>query len=87
MESGRLVRSNAEHTNGFVRALVGLPGGLLARGSGDSTVRLWEAETGCLVWVLAGHTGEITALTGLPGGLVASGSLDETVVIWRFEKV
>ena len=41
VESGRLVRTLAGHT-GYVRALAGLPGGLLASGSCDNTVAVWR---------------------------------------------
>ena len=52
-------------------------------GSKDSTVRLWEVESGRLVRTLAGHTGSVCTLAGLPGGLVASGPGDRTVAVWR----
>ena len=68
---------------GWVRAVVSLPGGLLASGSNDNTVRLWEVESGRLVRTLAGHTGYVNALAGLPGGLLASGSADRNVAVWR----
>ena len=68
----------------YVSALAGLPGGLVASGSLDTTVvRVWEVESGRLVRTLAGQTGYVMALTGLPGGLVASGSHDNTVAVWR----
>ena len=82
MDSSRLVRTLAGHT-GTVFALAGLPGGLLASGSDDMTVRLWEVESGRLMRTLAGHTGTVFALASLPGGLLASGSGDETVAVWR----
>ena len=81
-EAGYRLRTLAEHTSA-VFALAGLPGGLLASGSGDNTVRVWEVESGRLVRTLAGHTDYVLALAGLPGGLVASGSDDNTVAVWR----
>ena len=72
----------AGHTRA-VCALAVLPGGLLASGSGDKTMRLWEVGGGRLVPTLTGHTGVVMALAGLPGVLLASGSEDETVVVWR----
>ena len=41
VESGRLVRTLAGHT-GADYALAGLPGGLVASGSGDTTVAVWR---------------------------------------------
>ena len=49
------------------QALAGLPGGLVASGSRDKTVRVWEVESGRLVRTLAGHTDYVWALAGLPG--------------------
>ena len=80
--AGYRLRVLAGHT-GAVWALAGLPGGLVASGSGDNTVRVWEVESGRLVRTLAGHTGGVRALSGLPGGLVASGSKDNTFAVWR----
>ena len=57
--------------------------GLVASGSSDRTVRVWEVESGRLVRTLAGHTGGVSALAGLPGGLVASVSHVNTVAVWR----
>ena len=82
MKSGRLVRALAGHA-GCVHAVAGLPGRLLASGSEDETVRLWEIGSGRLVRTLAGHTGSVNALAMLLGGLLASGSDDNTVVVWR----
>ena len=80
--AGYRLRALAGHTD-IVYVLAGLPGGLLASGSFDKTVRVWEVESGRLVRTLAGHTSAVLALAGLPGGLVASGSGDSTVVVWR----
>ena len=55
----RLRALQAGHTS-VVYALAGLPGGLLASGSDDNTVRVWEVESGRLVRALAGHTGTLS---------------------------
>ena len=62
-----MMRTLTGHTSG-VYALAGLPGGLVASGSDDKMVRVWEAESGRLVQTLAGHTSGVYALSGLPGG-------------------
>jgi len=50
---------------------------LLAAGSGDSTIRIWETETGKMVEVLNRHRGAVTSLAYSPdGSRLASCSLD-----------
>lgn len=78
------------HTDGVVAlATVPLPDRrvLLATGSMDQTIRLWDPDTGNLIGApLKGHTAGVTALATVPlrGGrvLLASGSDDGTIRLW-----
>ncbi|KAH8588760.1 WD40-repeat-containing domain protein [Bisporella sp. PMI_857] len=58
-------------------------GQLVVSGSGDKTVRLWDAATGVLQQMLEGHSKWVSAVTFSPNGqLVVSGSIDKTVRLW-----
>ena len=82
--AGYRLRALAGHTD-CVWASVSLPGGLVASGSLDQTVRVWKVGSGRLVRTLVGHTSFVFALAVLPGGLLASGSYDKTVRVWEVE--
>jgi WD40 repeat protein len=58
-------------------------GPLLASGSEDQTIRLWDLKTGQCMRVLQGHTSWIWSVAFSPSGQkLASGSEDQTVRLW-----
>ncbi|MBT9156007.1 MAG: hypothetical protein DDT37_00982 [Firmicutes bacterium] len=59
-------------------------GRLLASGSKDQTVRLWEVSTGKELSILRGHEDPVSPVAFSPDGrLLASGSEDKTVRLWE----
>jgi WD40 repeat protein len=55
----------------------------LASGSGDRTVRVWDAATGAEVACLRGHEGRVASVAFDPAGRrLASSSRDRTVRVW-----
>ncbi|KAF2187192.1 WD40 repeat-like protein, partial [Zopfia rhizophila CBS 207.26] len=58
-------------------------GKILASASVDSTVQLWDADTGAVLQTLEGHSSRANAVAFLPDGKVlASASGDSTVKLW-----
>jgi WD40 repeat protein len=61
-------------------------GPLLASGSGDLTIKLWDVENGSEIRTLEGHANQIAALTFAPdGSTLASASWDGTVKLWNLK--
>jgi len=79
---GGLIQQLKGHTSPVQSCTWSSDGALLATGSSDSTVRLWDAE-GALVKELTGHTESVNWVAWSPSGqLLASASDDATVRLW-----
>ena len=59
---------------------------ILASGSWDTTVILWDVESGQVLRTLEGHTDHVESVAFSPGGqMLASGSQDSMVILWDVE--
>jgi WD40 repeat protein len=71
------------HTEAISALALAPDGRLLATGSRDARVTLWDAATGEALHTLSGHTAHITALAFSPDGAQAlSASQDNTLSLW-----
>eukprot|EP00906_Rhabdomonas_costata_P038761 RCo054841 len=72
------------HTGWVFSVSISPDGNLLASGSWDKTIKLWNLESGKLERTLTGHTGWVRAVAISPNGSrLVSGSDDGTVKVWN----
>ena len=80
---GKVIAHWTGHTEPVISLAFSPNGRLLASGSWDSTLRLWEIESGQFMQ-LDGHERGVAALDfSQDGQFLASGSWDDTVIIWN----
>jgi RNA polymerase sigma factor (sigma-70 family) len=71
------------HTAEVVGVALSPDGKVLASGSADKTIKLWDVKTGQNTATLMGHTDQLCCVALSPDGkTLASGSADETVRLW-----
>ncbi|KAI1464523.1 sulfur controller 2 [Daldinia caldariorum] len=70
-----------QHTNGVT--CLQFDDNMLATGSYDSTIKLWNIETGEVIRTLRGHTSGIRALQ-FDDRILVSGSLDGDLRVWNW---
>ncbi|MBE9104817.1 serine/threonine protein kinase [Nostoc cf. edaphicum LEGE 07299] len=70
--------------SGKSAGVAGLNRGILASGSWDNTIKLWDVKTGKEIRTLTGHTNWVNSVTFSPDGkFLASGSADCTIKLWQ----
>lgn len=76
-------RSNGHSSS--VTCVAWLPNGQCISGSTDTTLCVWDPNTGQCLRTLEGHNGWVNCLAVLPNGLCVSGSEDKTLRVWDLE--
>ena len=88
-ENGRinLFSNSLEHMGTFVdkwgiESLYGISHKILASGSTDKNIKIWDIDKRAIMSTLSGHTNGVTTLCDVGGGQLVSGSWDESLIIW-----
>ena len=85
MASGTLKQVLVGHERWVWSLAYSSDGRILASGSLDHTIRLWDAHTGELLATWMAHQGMVSSLAFDPSGeRLASGSFDGSVCLWEF---
>jgi WD40 repeat protein len=75
------------HQGGILCTAISPDGRLLASGSADRTIKLWEFGTGNLLATFVGHNDSVTGLAFTPdGNQLLSGSIDGTIRLWDISR-
>ena len=74
------------HTSAVFSVAFSSDGNILASGSADDTIRLWNTDTGTHIRTLSGHTSAVRGVAFSPdGNTLASGSADNTIRLWNID--
>ena len=78
-----VLRGHADIVNSLAVVGSGTAQRLLASGSNDCSVRLWDVDAGTCTAVLIGHTNFVLCLADLGGGRLLSGSWGGSLRVWN----
>jgi WD40 repeat protein len=81
-----IVRSLVGHSGAVWTIAMSPSEDLLASGSFDRTIKIWNPKTGTLLRTLSGHADAVRSIAiSRDGSLLASGSSDTTIKIWNLQ--
>src|SRR5207253_9160003 len=78
------LRLQLGHSHAVTAVAFSPDGIMLATGSGDRTIKLWDPATGRLLDTLTGHQAHVVALSfSTDGGLLAAACAGHKLVVWE----
>ena len=66
----------------WISCLCTISNKILASGSGDKSIKIWNIEDRSIMSTLSGHTAPVNALCYVKEGVFVSGSDDNSLIIW-----
>jgi len=79
----RCVRTVQAHANAIYSVAISPDGQIIASGSADKTVKLWQLDTGKEICTFKGHSDQVWSVAFKDRQTLASGSGDSTIKIWQ----
>ena len=67
---------------GIIWCLCSFSNRILASGSDDHSIKIWDIEERAIISTLSGHTNTVTTLCYVREGVFVSGSWDKSLIIW-----
>ncbi len=81
-DSNKLIKTFNEHI-GRINALAMSSNNILATGSLDNTIKIWEMNSTNSIFTLTGHLSDLFSLAFLSDSILVSGSQDYSIKIWN----
>ena len=85
MQAVKHLRTLEGHENSVLCAAISYNGQLIASGSADKSIKLWDTRTGVCMHTLRGHNGPITCIDFSPDCTKlasSSGRHDKSIILW-----